>query len=210
MVYKMALSVKHKKALKKLNMKELRRILCENYGELLKEALDNKDWPTIAAITTEAYNKCPKDANVYYALAMMSHSEDTSFRVVEELIEKAESLTPRDPSITPLIKGQAIVVATQVKIRDIFVKNYSTEEEYTTEDMITSHKNKDFDKCIEIASNAFKNHPEEANSWYSVALVAPYTEYVDESDVVNIITIANNLSSEKDEYLKEKALKLLK
>ena len=99
----MALSVKHKKALKKLNMKELRRILCENYGELLKEALDNKDWPTIAAITTEAYNKCPKDANVYYALAMMSHSEDTSFRVVEELIEKAESLTPRDPSITPLI-----------------------------------------------------------------------------------------------------------
>lgn len=207
----MALSVKHKKALKNMNMKELRRVLCENYGELLKEALNNQDWPTIAAITTEAYNKCPKDANVYYALAMMSHGKDTSFRALEELIEKAENLTPRDPSITPIIKGQAIVVATQVKIRDIFVKNYSTEEDYQfPEDMIIAHKKKDFDKSIEIASNAFKNHPEDANSWYSIALVAPYTEYMNETDVANIITIAKNLNTENvNEYLEEKALKLL-
>lgn len=208
----MGLSIKHKKALKNLNMKELRKILCENYGELLKEGLKNQDWPTIAAITSEAYNKCPKDANVYYALAMMSHSEETSFRVVEELIEKAENLTPRDPSITPIIKGQAILVATQVKIRDIFVKNYSTEEDFAfPKDMISAHKHKNFDKSIEIASNAFKNHPEDPNSWYSIALVAPYTENMNESDVINIITIANNLKSENiDEYLKEEALKYLK
>ena len=203
-------NVKQKKALKNVSRKDLNRFLCQNYGKLLKEALDKKDWATIAAITSEAYNKCPKDANVHYALAMMSHSKDTSYRVVEEIIEKAERLKPRDPSITPVIKGQAIVVATQMKIRDIFVREYATEEEYNfPEDMITAYKKKDFDKSIEIASNAFKNCPD-ANAWYSIALVAPYTEFMTEADVSNIVTIAKNLNSEnKNEFLEKEALKLL-
>lgn len=206
----MSSNVKKMKAFKNISRKDLNRFLCQNYGKLLKEALEKKDWATIAAITSEAYNKCPRDANVHYALAMMSHSKDTSYRVVEELIEKAEKLKPRDPSITPVIKGQAIVVATQMKIRDIFVREYSTEEKYNfPEDMINAYKKKDFDKSIEIASNAFKNHPEDANAWYSISLVAPYTEYMTEADVSNIITIAKNLNSEKDEYLEKEALKLL-
>ena len=206
----MVLTVKNKKDLKNLNMKNIRKILCQHYGDLLKEALKNKDWPTMVAITTEAYNKCPKDANVYYALAMLSHGEENSYHVVEDLIEKAEKLEAKDPSITPIIKGQAIIVATQVKIRDIFIKQYSKDEKYDfPEDMKKAYKKKDFNKSIEIASSAFKNHPDDPNAWYSIALVTPYTEFMNSADLRNIIEIANNLKGEKDEYLEKEALKLL-
>ena len=61
-----------------------------------------------------------------------------------------EKLEAKDPSITPIIKGQAIIVATQVKIRDIFIKQYSKDEKYDfPEDMKKAYKKKDFNKSIE-------------------------------------------------------------
>lgn len=169
----------------------------KNYGQNVMKAFQAQNWKEVERLTTEAAEKYPDDANVLYVTAYMACDfNEMPVSAIKEALLKADSFTPRDPSVTPSLSLSAKVAYLQRKSREFYLKNVDTEEipgycedlslrirdSYMAMSMGSANEATKA-RHMQNVANAIRNCPSHPATWLGVSLMCPFEDSFDEYDM---------------------------